>query len=304
MTLVDIRGLTKRYGHVPALQGIDLCIEEGEIFGLLGPNGAGKTTTVEILAGLRSRDGGEVRVLGLDPGRERDRLVKWLALQPQRFDFLDNVTVDEMVRFYAALYGVRDRHRLERLLERLGLSERRTARFHHLSGGQRQRLSLVLTLLGDPKLVILDEPTTGLDPQARHQIHDLIQQIRAEGRTVLLTTHYLEEAERLCDRVAIMDHGKVLACEAPHALINRFGGQTRVEVSYTGNPTGIDALPGVVRTLREDSGYIYWSVDVNATLNAIFTQASERGVAIERMEIRPPTLEDVFLQLTGRHFRD
>ncbi len=304
MAVVEIRGLTKRYGDVLALQGVEFCIEEGEIFGLLGPNGAGKTTTVEILAGLRSRDGGEVRVLGLDPAREREQLVQRLALQPQRFDFLDNVTIDEMVRFYAALYGVHDWHRVEQLLERLGLSERRTARFHHLSSGQRQRLNLLLTLLGNPQLVILDEPTTGLDPQARHQMHELIQQIRAEGRTVLLTTHYLEEAERLCDRVAIIDHGKVLACEAPQVLINRLGGQTRIEFACTGSMKGMDTLPGVVRALREDSVYICWSVNVSATLDAVFAQAREHGIVLQRLEIRPPTLEDVFLQLTGRHFRD
>lgn len=215
MAVVEIQGLTKRYGPVEALRGIDLSVEEGEIFGLLGPNGAGKTTTVEIISGLIPRDGGTVKVLGRDPERERHRLTRFIALQPQHMDFLDNATVGEIVALFRSLYAGVDRQRVRRILERLGLHDRQRTRFQHLSGGQRQRLNLALALIGNPRLVILDEPTAGLDPQARVQIHDFIREIRAEGRTVILTTHYLEEAEALCDRVAIIDHGKIIACDAP-----------------------------------------------------------------------------------------
>lgn len=304
MPVVEIEHVVKRYGSVEALRGVDVTVEEGEIFGILGPNGAGKTTTVEILAGLRARDGGTVRVFGLDPERQRERLMHLLALQPQRMDFLDNVTVAEVVALFQGLYPQRDRIRTRRLLERLGLNDRMRAQFQHLSGGQRQRLNIALALLGDPRLVILDEPTMGLDPQARQQIHDFIREIRAEGRSVILTTHYLEEAEKLCDRVAIMDHGQVIACDAPQRLIERFGEQTRIEFLWDGPTLAPDGLPGITRTVREGNAYVCWTTDVGATLASLYALAREQNTPLAGISIRPPTLEDVFIHLTGRHFRD
>ncbi len=304
MAVVEIHRLVKRYGTVEALRGIDLQIADGEIFGILGPNGAGKTTTVEILAGLRARDGGSVRVFGLDPEKNRAQLITRMALQPQHFDFVDNVTVREIVRLFAALYPGARNDRVQQILERLGLSDRLNAQFQALSGGQRQRLNIALTLIGDPQLVILDEPTTGLDPQARQQIHDFVREIRASGKTVILTTHYLEEAEKLCDRVAIIDHGRVIACDRPRNLIARFGGQTRIEFTCSDADMPFDGLPGVTQVLREGDTWICWSTNAAHTLETLFVMARERSVRLEQVGIRTPTLEDVFLQLTGRHFRD
>ncbi|GBC81625.1 Daunorubicin/doxorubicin resistance ATP-binding protein DrrA [bacterium HR10] len=304
MAVVELHHLVKRYGHVEALRGMDLEIAEGEIFGLLGPNGAGKTTTVEILAGLRARDGGDVRVFGLDPESHRAQLITRMALQPQHFDFVENVTVREIVRLFGALYPNAPSDRVDRVLERLGLSDRLNVRFQALSGGQRQRLNIALTLIGDPQLVILDEPTTGLDPQARQQIHEFVREIRAAGKTVILTTHYLEEAEKLCDRVAIIDHGQVIACDCPRELVARFGGQTRIEFTCSDGDLSLAGLPGVTEVLREGNAWVCWSTDAGHTLEALFAMARERGVRLEQVGIRTPTLEDVFLQLTGRHFRD
>ena len=271
---------------------------------MLGPNGAGKTTTVEILAGLRARDGGDVRVFGLDPETHRAQLITRMALQPQHFDFVENVTVQEIVRLFAALYPNARSDRVYQVLERLGLRDRLRTQFQALSGGQRQRLNIALTLIGDPQLVILDEPTTGLDPQARQQIHDFVREIRAAGKTVILTTHYLEEAEKLCDRVAIIDHGRVIACDRPRNLIARFGGQTRIEFSCSDMDIPLNELPGVARVLREGDTWICWSTDAGHTLETLFAMTRERGARLEQVGIRTPTLEDVFLQLTGRHFRD
>lgn len=304
MAVVEIQGLTKRYGPVEALRGIDLSVEEGEIFGLLGPNGAGKTTTVEIISGLIPRDGGTVKVLGRDPERERHRLTHFIALQPQHMDFLDNATVGEIVALFWSLYAGVDRQRVRRILERLGLHDRQRTRFQHLSGGQRQRLNLALALIGNPRLVILDEPTAGLDPQARVQIHDFIREIRAEGRTVILTTHYLEEAEALCDRVAIIDHGKIIACDAPRRLIMSFGGQTRIEWTDSSGAITPEGLPGVTRAVREEDRWVCWTGDPATTLAALFDHSRAQSTQVRELSVHPPTLEDIFIQITGKHFRD
>jgi ABC-2 type transport system ATP-binding protein len=304
MAVVEIQGLTKRYGPVEALRGIDLSVEEGEIFGLLGPNGAGKTTTVEIISGLIPRDGGTVKVLGRDPERERHRLTRFIALQPQHMDFLDNATVGEIVALFRSLYAGVDRQRVRRILERLGLHDRQRTRFQHLSGGQRQRLNLALALIGNPRLVILDEPTAGLDPQARVQIHDFIREIRAEGRTVILTTHYLEEAEALCDRVAIIDHGKIIACDAPRRLIMSFGGQTRIEWTDSSGAITPEGLPGVTRAVREEDRWVCWTGDPATTLAALFDHSRAQSTQVRELSVHPPTLEDIFIQITGKHFRD
>jgi ABC-2 type transport system ATP-binding protein len=304
MAVVEIQGLTKRYGPVEALRGIDLSVEEGEIFGLLGPNGAGKTTTVEIISGLIPRDGGTVKVLGRDPEQERHRLTHFIALQPQHMDFLDNATVGEIVALFRSLYAGVDRQRVRRILERLGLHDRQRTRFQHLSGGQRQRLNLALALIGNPRLVILDEPTAGLDPQARVQIHDFIREIRAEGRTVILTTHYLEEAEALCDRVAIIDHGKIIACDAPRRLIMSFGGQTRIEWTDSSGAITPEGLPGVIRAVREEDRWVCWTGDPATTLAALFDHSRAQSTQVRELSVHPPTLEDIFIQITGKHFRD
>ena len=225
---VSVTNLTKNYGAFPAVKGIDFQIETGEVFGLLGPNGAGKTTTVEILEGLRPRSGGEVSVLGVDPARDSRTLRDRIGVCLQATRLADKITVLEAVRLFASLYS---RHvDGEALLRRLQLWDKRHDGYAKLSGGQKQRLALALALVNDPQMLFLDEPSTGLDPQARHEIHQLVGEWRAERRTILLTTHYIEEAERLCDRVAIVDEGRIIAMGTPAEVQTRTLGASRIEV--------------------------------------------------------------------------
>src|SRR5580692_6681446 len=213
---ISVESLKKSYGDVHAVKGIDFTIQSGEVFGLLGPNGAGKTTTVEILEGLRPRTGGEVSVLGFDPDRQRQQLKDRIGVCLQATNLPEKIRVREAMQVFASFYS---RHvDLNKLLQRLQLEEKRDAFYSTLSGGQKQRLALALALVNDPALLFLDEPTTGLDPQVRAEIHGLLEQLRGENRTILLTTHYIEEAERLCDRVAIIDQGRIIAMDTPRKL--------------------------------------------------------------------------------------
>ncbi|GAA2089467.1 ABC transporter ATP-binding protein [Streptomyces albiaxialis] len=222
-------GLRKRYGGTQAVDGVSLTVESGEFYGILGPNGAGKTTTLEIIEGLREPDEGEARVLGL-PSWPRDRsLLRRMGVQLQASAFFEKLTAREQIRTFAALYGIPE-ERADAMLERVGLTEKADVRDDKLSGGQAQRLSIACALVHDPELVFLDEPTTGLDPQARRNLWDLLRQINAEGRTVVLTTHYMDEAETLCDRVAVMDHGRVLRVGPPRELIEELGADSLEDV--------------------------------------------------------------------------
>src|SRR5580700_8887712 len=225
---IEVKGLQKSYGDVHAVRGIDFEVATGEVFGLLGPNGAGKTTTVEILEGLRPRTSGDVKVLGRDPGVEVKALKDRIGVCLQSTNLPDKITVRESLALFAAFYS-RNTDR-DKLLQRLQLWEKRNEYYSHLSGGQKQRVALALALVNDPQMIFLDEPTTGLDPQVRLEIHSLIEELKAAKRTILLTTHYIEEAERLCDRVAIIDEGKIVALGSPHELQERVFGQSRIEV--------------------------------------------------------------------------
>src|SRR5271168_47135 len=214
--VLQVENLVKRYGDVEAVRGVSFSVEEGEVFGLLGPNGAGKTTTVEILEGLRTRSGGQVAVLGFDPDRQRQQLKDRIGVCLQATNLPEKIKVHEAMQVFAAFYT---RHvDLSKLLQRLQLEEKRDAFYSTLSGGQKQRLALALALINDPQLVFLDEPTTGLDPQVRVEIHSLLEELKREHRTILMTTHYIEEAERLCDRVAIVDEGRIIALDTPARL--------------------------------------------------------------------------------------
>src|SRR2546429_4475033 len=226
--VLQVENLVKRYGDVEAVRGVSFNVEEGEVFGLLGPNGAGKTTTVEILEGLRDPDGGSVSVCGLDPQRESEALKHEIGAALQSTSLPDKLRVMEALRLFASFYK-RGRNP-EELLERFGLKEKRHAFYNQLSGGQKQRLALAMALVNHPKLLFFDEPTAGLDPQVRREIYDVIEELRREQKTILMTTHYIEEAERLCDRVAIVDFGKVIALGTPRELKAHSGGATRIEV--------------------------------------------------------------------------
>ena len=303
--VVHVADLRKRYGDIEAVAGISFEVRRGEVFGLLGPNGAGKSTTIEILEGLRTQDGGEATVLGLDVRRDSGALKARIGVQLQTAALYPRLTVTELLDLFASFYP---RHvPTADLVRELDLEERRHAQSRQLSGGQRQRLSVALALVNAPALVFLDEPTTGMDPAARRNLWDLIRGLRDRGRTVVLTTHYMEEAEVLCDRLAILDHGKILEMGTVAELVSRRFHERAVRFEHL---DGVDddtlsRLPGVRRVVHEeDMATFLYTSDVAATIGALLALAEERGVEPSGLGIRSPSLEDVFLALTGRAIRD
>jgi ABC-2 type transport system ATP-binding protein len=301
---IRVRGLTKRYGEIQAVAGVDFDVAPGEIFGLLGPNGAGKTTTVEILEGLRAPDGGEVTVLGIDVARGANDLKPRIGVSLQTAALYPKLTVTEVLDLFRSFY-THARPTAE-LIEALDLGERRDAQTRVLSGGQRQRLGVALALVNDPELVFLDEPTTGLDPAARRSLWDLVLDMKANGRTILLTTHYMEEAEVLCDRLAIMDHGRILEMGTVDELIsNRFHERAvRFDHLPELSTPELEALPAVVSVKQDRGEVLLYTRDVGATIGALLALAEGRGLEPQNLAIRRATLEDVFLDLTGRALRD
>lgn len=300
------RGLRKSYDSLEAVKGIDIEVQAGEVFGLLGPNGAGKTTTVEILEGLRPRSGGEVKVLGFDPDRQKQALKDRIGVCLQATNLPDKIRVREALDLFGSFYS--KRVDADGLLRRLQLWEKRDAGYATLSGGQKQRLALALALINDPQMLFLDEPTTGLDPQVRLEIRDLIEELRAEKRTILMTTHYIEEAERLCDRVAIIDNGVIIALGSPRELQEKSANQSSVEISL-GQPLAPDELPqwpGAIRTIvSDDRRKISLSSSRPAqTLVELIRWVDSQGLELEDVHLKRPTLEDVFIELTGKRLRD
>jgi ABC-2 type transport system ATP-binding protein len=303
---IYVHGLRKSYGNLEAVRGIDFEVHTGEVFGLLGPNGAGKTTTVEILEGLRPRTAGEVRVLNFDPDRQKKQLKDRIGACLQATNLPDKITVREALDFFASLYSRKADTGV--LLKRLQLEEKKDAGYATLSGGQKQRLALALALINDPQLLFLDEPTTGLDPQVRLEIRDLIEELRADKRTILLTTHYIEEAERLCDRVAIIDAGQIIALGTPRELQEKSANQSAIEVRLSQALKEID-LPQWPETIRsvvsEDRHQIMvYSNRPARTLVEMVKWIDARGLELEDIHLSRPTLEDVFIELTGKKLRD
>jgi ABC-2 type transport system ATP-binding protein len=302
--ILQVENLVKRYGDVEAVRDVSFRVEEGEVFGLLGPNGAGKTTTVEILEGLRDPDGGRVSVCGLDPQRSPQELKHEIGAALQSTSLPDKLRVMEALRLFASFY--KRRRKPEDLLNRFGLEEKRNAFYSQLSGGQKQRLALAMALVNDPKLLFFDEPTAGLDPQVRREIYDIIEELKRDKKTIVMTTHYIEEAERLCDRVAIIDHGKVIAYGTPRELKARSGGTTRIEVRLSkpeSNGT-LKTLEGVVDAREVDGAYVLHSQRSPQTIVSLVKHLESRGNELVSLEIANPSLEDVFIELTGRRLRD
>lgn len=302
--VVEVRGLTKRYGEVQAVAGIDFDVRRGEVFGLLGPNGAGKTTTVEILEGLRAPDGGTVAVLGLDVVKDADALKPRIGVSLQTAALYPKLTVTELIELFSSFYPAS--RPVGELIDALELGERRNARSSELSGGQRQRLTVALALVNDPELVFLDEPTTGLDPAARRSLWDLVRDIKADGRSVLLTTHYMEEAEVLCDRIAIMDHGRILEHGTVDELVSKRFQERAVRFDQIAELTDAElrGLPGVTEVKHDGGATMLYTSAVGPTTGALLDLTTERGVEPQNLTIRRATLEDVFLDLTGRTIRD
>jgi ABC-2 type transport system ATP-binding protein len=302
--VIRVRGLTKRYGSVEAVAGIDFEVAKGEIFGLLGPNGAGKTTTVEILEGLRKPDGGEVSVLGVDVTRGADELKPRIGVSLQTAALYPKLTVTELIDLFRSFYP-RARS-TEELIDALELGERRGARSEVLSGGQRQRLAVALSLVNDPELVFLDEPTTGLDPAARRSLWEIVRGFRAQGKSVLLTTHYMEEAEILCDRLAIMDHGRILEMGTVEELISKHYQERTVRFDRLEGLARdeLTTLPAVTSVKEDEREVLVYTRDPGRTIGGLLDLADSRGLEPQNLAIRRATLEDVFLDLTGRALRD
>jgi ABC-2 type transport system ATP-binding protein len=320
-----IRGLRKAFSDVQAVDGLDLEVAQGESFGLLGPNGAGKTTTIEICEGLTEPDEGKVKLLGLNWSTGADELRQRIGVQLQETQFPEKLTVEETLRLFRSFF--RRGISIDESIRTSQLEEKRHSRVGGLSGGQKQRLAMACALVGDPELLFLDEPTTGLDPQARRHLWDLVDQLKRAGRTIILTTHYMEEAERLCDRVAIMDHGRVIALGTPPQLIASIGGEDIVEfaVSHTEgglnesgraqldpaqlDPAQLDlaqltTIPGV-QSHRVDAALHQLSVsELHTTVPRIFAALAAQGLHLSEFRTHSATLEDVFVRLTGRNLRD
>jgi ABC-2 type transport system ATP-binding protein len=301
-----LRQLRKAYGDIVAVDGLDLEVRPGECFGLLGPNGAGKTTTIEICEGLTEPDAGEVVILGRRWGADDRELRELLGISLQETQFAEKLTVAETVRLFRSFY--RRGPEASEVIDLVQLGEKAGARVGQLSGGQRQRLALACALVGDPELLFLDEPTTGLDPQSRRQLWELIERFRAGGRSILLTTHYMEEAERLCDRVAIVDHGRMIAEGTPRELIASLGAEHVLEFAVSGDgrlDTG--ALAGVVgggEPGRHDGTWRLQVSELHEAMPALLGELRRQGVQLSELRTHSATLEDVFVTLTGRQLRD
>jgi ABC-2 type transport system ATP-binding protein len=305
LNAIQVRGLRKSYGDFEAVRGIDFEVAPGEVFGLLGPNGAGKTTTVEILEGLRPRSAGEATVLGFDPGVEVRALKDRIGVCLQATNLPDKVTVHEALEWFSAFYS---RHAdCNRLIDRLQLTEKRNAPYAKLSGGQKQRVALALALVNEPELVFLDEPTTGLDPQVRLEIHGLIGELKASKCTILLTTHYIEEAERLCDRVAIVDQGKVIAMGTPREIQAQTLGQSRIDIrTAQPMPGEIPVFEDAERPVLDEERKLLTihSTRPARTLPGLIKWIDQCGLDLEDIHLKRPTLEDVFIELTGKRLRE
>jgi ABC-2 type transport system ATP-binding protein len=300
--VIQVRDLVKRYSSILAVDGISFEVHEGEIFGMVGPNGAGKTTTIECIEGLRRPDGGSVTVLGMDPGKDGYALREQIGIQLQESALPDRIKVWEAMDMFAAFYP--RTVEWNALLEQLGINEKRRVSFTKLSGGQKQRLFIALALINDPEVVFLDELTTGLDPKARRAIWDLVLGIRDRGKTVFLTTHFMEEAERLCNRVAIVDQGKIVALDTPSNLIRSLGSEYRVVFSVRGklDKAGFEGIPSV-RKIEQVNDQVTIQGKEEGLLSGIVNTLEAGGIIFRDLRTEQPTLEDVFLTLTGKEIQ-
>lgn len=297
-SVIEVSDLRKAYGGRPVVDGVSFAVEEGEIFGILGPNGAGKTTTVECVEGLRVPDGGRVRVAGLDPVADHERVARLLGAQLQQSELQPKLTVREALELYASFYP--NPQPWAPLAERLGLAAKLTTRFTRLSGGQKQRLFIALALIGNPRIVVLDELTTGLDPRARRDTWQLIEDVRAGGVTVLLVTHFMEEAQRLCDRIAVIDRGRVSALDTPAGLIRRSAGATVISFTPSAplDDRDLAALPALASIERKDGRITLSGTD--ETVNAVITLLARRHITAHQLRVTDATLDDAFLDLTAK----
>jgi ABC-2 type transport system ATP-binding protein len=300
--VIEVQHLHKRYGDTVAVGDVSFTVNEGEIFGILGPNGAGKTTTVECIEGLREPDGGEISVLGLDPQRDRGALTEQLGAQLQMSRLPDQLRVAEALQLFSSFYPAPADWR--ELMEVLGISAKARTPFRKLSGGQQQRLSIALALVGNPRVAVLDELTTGLDPQARRDTWDLIEGVRERGVTIVLVTHFMEEAERLCDRVALIDAGHIVALDTPAALTERVETEQRIQFrpSAPVDDWVLESLPEVTKVIHKGDAVVV--TGTSKALNAVISVLARNDIVAEQLRVDQASLEDAFLSFTGKHSPD
>jgi ABC-2 type transport system ATP-binding protein len=300
--MIEVVELKKSYGKLKAVDGVGFSVQEGEIFGLLGPNGAGKTTTIEMMEGLRDIDEGEVYIDQLSVTKERNKVRTIIGVQLQSTSMFELLTVEEMLRMYSSFYS--KSLPVEDILEQMNLREKKSDFVKGLSGGQKQRLAIGLALIHDPKVIFLDEPTTGLDPQARRSLWDIILRLKEHGKTILLSTHYMEEAHILCDRLAIMDHGKIMALDTPDRLIADLEIESAVQFQWSGAINHFSEIKGVTKTTQIKDQVVLYTTELQESLTALVRWADETNQTLYDLQTRRATLEDVFLQLTGRSLRE
>ncbi|MHB0977014.1 MAG: ABC transporter ATP-binding protein [Candidatus Aquicultorales bacterium] len=303
MPLIEVKDLCKSYGPLKAVDGVSFSVEEGEIFGILGPNGAGKTTTLEMVEALRPIDSGSIAIDGIDVKRNPKKVKQLIGVQLQSTSLFEYLTVAEMIGLFASFY-----HRkvdVDEILDEVSLHDKAKAFVPSLSGGQKQRVSVALALVNDPKVIFLDEPTTGLDPQARRHLWDVIERTRSKGKAVVLTTHYMEEAETLCDRLAIMDHGKVIELDTPSNLIKKIAGDSTIEFACEDLPRDkVESLSAAQGLKSTDGHHLLFTTNPHQSLVELIALSESEGFRVDQLQVRGGTLEDVFISLTGRRLRD
>nr|WP_010175949.1 ATP-binding cassette domain-containing protein [Bacillus coahuilensis] len=302
--MVNVEGLVKRYGSFTAVKGIHFQVHTGEIFGLLGPNGAGKTTTIEMLVGLRKPDGGTATLSGYDVQTQVNQVKEVIGVQLQSTSLFELLKVEEILHLYASFYP--SHIDINKLIEDMLLTEKRNARIKGLSGGQKQRLAIALALIHNPHIVFLDEPTTGLDPQARRTLWDIVKRLKEQGKTVLLSTHYMDEAHVLCDRIGIMDQGELIALDTPTNLVKTLQSSSTVEFNLTNRQSEewFSGMDGVEEVRIKDRFVQLYTDDIQRTLTSLINKSTEENVKIEDLQTRQATLEDVFIHMTGRRLRE
>ncbi len=296
MSVIDVSGLQKRFGHTVAVDGVDFGVPHGTVYALLGPNGAGKSTTVKILEGLLRSDGGDVRVLGLDPWKDHERLIRRIGVMPQEFDFYEHLTPSEALEFYRRLFSVSVD--VSELLKLVLLDDSSDKQFDDLSGGQKQKLGLALAMVNSPELLFLDEPTTGLDPSARRAIWSIVRSFREQGKTIVLTTHYLEEAEQLADRISIINHGRIVATGSPDEIIEKYGSGRKLVVKGSARMAGY--LRGLGLKTKETNGSVEIRLDGGIDLSWLISQIEQSSLGYTHLSVGYDSLEEVFVKLVGR----
>jgi ABC-2 type transport system ATP-binding protein len=303
MNVIDIEKVTKKYGDYKAVDDLSLTVKKGEIFGMLGPNGAGKTTTIECIIGLKKFENGKIEILGLEPQSQRNELYEKIGVQLQETSFQDKIKVEEICKLFKSFY--KDPYPYEKLFERFGLEEKRNSYVSNLSGGQKQKLSIILALISNPELVFLDELTTGLDPKARRSMWEYIKELKEEGRTVFMTTHYMEEAEYLCDRICIINSGKIVANDTVENIISSSGIDTEITFDCEEDIVNlIEAnMEHISKVTKNKTKYFIYSQE-DKTLSSLVILLEKNEVKYKKLDIKRPTLDDTFLKLTGRKLEE